>query len=83
MGKTSLHDKIKVLTGKSTGEFIRSVRLKNAAKLLMSGKLNVNEVSYSVGFNTVSYFIKCFKKEFDVSPANYKNQKDKTLKDIN
>ena len=72
MGKTSLHDKIKALTGKSTGEFIRSIRLKHAAKLLNEGRLNVSEVSYTVGFNTVWYFSKCFKKEFNVSPSKFK-----------
>jgi len=87
MGKTSLHDKMKALTGKSTGEFIRSIRLKHAARLLNEGRLNVSEVSYTVGFNTVWYFSKCFKKEFNVSPSNYKGgdilsvaSENKTLK---
>lgn len=71
MGKTSLHDKIKALTGKSTGEFIRSIRLKHAARMLAEGRLNVSEVSYSVGFNTVWYFSKCFKKEFNIAPSDY------------
>ena len=71
MGKTSLHNKLKALTGKSTGEFIRSIRLTHAARLLKKRKLNVSEVCYMVGFNTVWYFSKCFKKEFNVSPSNY------------
>ena len=55
----------------SPSEFVKSARLKRAAKLLSEGELNVVEVAYSVGFNTPSYFTKSFKKMFGVLPTEY------------
>ncbi|NND61589.1 MAG: response regulator, partial [Flavobacteriaceae bacterium] len=71
MSRMQLHRKIKALTGLSTTEFIRSQRLKAALELLKSSGLNVNDVAYTVGFNTPSYFIKCFKKVYGKTPSQY------------
>lgn len=71
MSHMQLYRKLKALTNQSANEFIRTIRLKKAAKLLRSSHLNVNEVAYQVGFNSPSYFIKCFRKEFGTLPKAY------------
>lgn len=71
MSHMQLYRKLKALTGQSANEFIRTVRLKKATELLKTTHLNVNEVAYQTGFNSPSYFIKCFRKEFGVLPKLY------------
>ena len=69
-----LHTKLKVLTGQSTGEFIRNLRLKRAAQLFQQGYGNVTQVAYEVGFQSLSYFAKAFREQFDQSPSQYLSQ---------
>lgn len=71
MNHDQLYRKVKALTGISVNQYIRSYRLNKAASLLRSKKYTVTEVLYRVGFNNPSYFTKCFKKEFGVSPSEY------------
>lgn len=71
VSRMQLHRKLKALTGYSTTEFLRTQRLKLAAQLLKGGKISVSEVGYTVGFNDISYFGKCFKKEFGCAPSNF------------
>ena len=66
-----IYRKIKQLTGMSIVEFIRDMRLRKASLYLAQGKLSVTEVMYKVGFTTASYFSKCFKEKFGVSPSDY------------
>lgn len=73
ISKTNLYRKIKGLTGQTATEFIRNIRLKRAAQLLGKGGLNVSEVMYMVGFTHRSYFTRCFKEMFGVSPKSYSN----------
>ena len=53
----------------SASVYIRSLRLEQAAEMLKSNQGNVSEIAYSVGFNSLSYFSRCFKKHFDSSPS--------------
>ncbi|SEI77582.1 Signal transduction histidine kinase [Cyclobacterium xiamenense] len=71
MSRTNLHRKLKALTDYSATEFIRAVRLKRALYLLEQKSGNITEVAYAVGFNSVSYFDKCFKKQFGKTPSDY------------
>jgi signal transduction histidine kinase/DNA-binding response OmpR family regulator len=68
LSRMQLHRKLKALTGNSPGDFLRSMRLKRAKRLLESRAGNVSEVAYEVGFNNLSYFSKCYKEEFGLSP---------------
>lgn len=66
-----LYRKIKLLTGKSPSEFVRLVRLSEAARLLVKQEHSISEISYLVGFNSPSYFTICFKEHFEISPSDF------------
>jgi DNA-binding response OmpR family regulator len=71
MSRSSLFLKLKSITGQSTSEFIRTIRLKRAAKLIESGKYSITEIIYMVGFSDPKYFRTCFKKHFGSTPSSY------------
>lgn len=71
MSRSQLFRKLRALVDQSATEFIRTIRLKRAARLLEQGYGNVAEVTYEVGFNNLSYFARCFKKLYSVSPSEY------------
>jgi YesN/AraC family two-component response regulator len=71
MSRSQLHRKLKALTSQSSSEFIRTLRLKRAARLLKDSKLSVEEVSFRVGFNSPAYFTKCFKSFFGKTPSGF------------
>lgn len=72
IGRNRFQKEIKDLTGLSPVEFIRSVRLNEARKLLQEKRLSISEIAYSVGFNNLSYFTRSFKKEFGSLPSEVK-----------
>ena len=72
MSQSTLFRKIKSLTGLSLTAFIRSVRLKKAAFLIVTTDLNMNQISFDVGFNDYKYFKSSFKKQFNCLPSQYK-----------
>jgi AraC-like DNA-binding protein len=63
--------KMMALTGKSPLEFIRTIRMQQAAQLLEKSQLTVAEVAYQVGFNNPKYFAKYFKEIYHVLPSAY------------
>jgi signal transduction histidine kinase/ligand-binding sensor domain-containing protein/DNA-binding response OmpR family regulator len=69
--RSNLYLKFKEITGLSSSEFIRNIRLKRAVQLFDQSDLSVKEIMYRTGFNTASYFSKCFKKQFGVVPSEY------------
>jgi signal transduction histidine kinase/ligand-binding sensor domain-containing protein/DNA-binding response OmpR family regulator len=71
MSRSLMYKKIKMLTGLSPTEYIRSLRMQEAAKLLRTHKFKVFEVVYMVGFSDLKYFRECFSKEFGVPPSEY------------
>lgn len=73
MSRSSFHKRIKGITGETPNDYIRIVRLSKSAELLASGKYQIVEVCYMVGFNTPSYFSKCFAKHFGKLPKEYIN----------
>jgi transcriptional regulator GlxA family with amidase domain len=52
-------------------EFVRSIRLKRAAQLLLERKMTVSEIAFAVGFRDLSHFRKCFSREFGMSATKY------------
>lgn len=69
MGRTSVYNKIKSISGQSPNEFIRIMRLNRAKELLSTHIHNISEVAYMVGFSDPKYFSTCFKKQFGYSPS--------------
>ncbi len=81
LSHSTLYRKVKSYTGHSINSFIRSIRLKKAAQILLSDGYTISEVAYQVGFADVNYFGKCFRRQFRMSPTTFiKSQKTK-LKD--
>ncbi|WP_010522879.1 two-component regulator propeller domain-containing protein [Aquimarina agarivorans] len=82
MSRSNLYLKLKEITGLSSSEFIRSVRLKRAVQLIKKSDMSVKEVMYMTGFNTASYFSKCFKKQYGMVPSEYvkSHKKEKNTK---
>ncbi len=76
MSRTQLFRKIKALTDQSPGEFLRTIRIKRAASLIEQKYGNIAQITYEVGFNNPSYFAKCFKEMFGVSPSEYMKQNE-------
>lgn len=74
MSGSTLYRKMKALTGLSTNEYVRKVKMQNAERLLLEGKYNISEIAYKVGMNSTGYFRQCFKDEFGVSPSDYLKQ---------
>ena len=73
MSRSNLLRKIKNLTGQSVSQFIRQVRLKEAMEMLRQENVTVSEVSYAVGFGSISYFIKCFHDHYGYPPGEVTN----------
>lgn len=71
-----VYRKVKMITGESLNEFIRNIRLKRAAQYLENTDLRVSEVMYKVGFNSHSYFTKCYKEYFGVPPTEHYSGKN-------
>ena len=71
MSRASFYRKIKETLDLNPSEYLRLERLKKAAQLLKDGNNLVNEVCYMVGFNSPSYFSKCFLKQFGVLPKDF------------
>lgn len=71
ISRTTLHNKIAEMTGKSPSDYIRDKRLELAAKLIRKGEMNINEVATSVGINNIPYFSRLFKKVYGVSPSKF------------
>ncbi len=74
ISRVYFYKKLLALTDKTPSEFIRFIRLKRAADLLEKSQLFVGEVAYKVGFNDPKYFRGYFKKEFGVTPSEYKKR---------
>jgi signal transduction histidine kinase/CheY-like chemotaxis protein/AraC-like DNA-binding protein len=74
MSRMQLHRKLKSLLGVSSTEFLRKERLKMAAQLFEKGNGTISEIIYSVGFNDVSYFNRCFKEMYHCTPSEYQNK---------
>ena len=74
MSNSSLYRKLKNLTGFSTAEFIRSIRIKRAAQLLADKERTITEIAYEVGFNDVKHFRAVFQKQFGCSPSEYREK---------
>ncbi len=77
LSRGHLQRKLKSLTGQNPNEFIRIIRLKYAAELLIKRQdLSIAEVAENAGFNSQSYFSTAFTRQFSISPSQYKDEAD-------
>ena len=74
MSRVHMHRKLKELTNQSARDFIRGIRLKQAATLLSNKKLAISEVAYATGFSNLSHFSNSFKEFYGVSPKEFVNK---------
>lgn len=74
ISRSGLHKKLKEITGLGPNQFIKLIRLKHAARLLKERQLNISEVGYLCGFNTPSYFSRCFHQQFKMTPKEFLEQ---------
>jgi signal transduction histidine kinase/DNA-binding response OmpR family regulator/ligand-binding sensor domain-containing protein len=79
IGRTTMYNKIKGLTGKSPVEIIKEYRVTKARGLLRTGQFTVSEAAYRVGFSDPGYFSKCFKEQYKISPAEFLKTNRKPL----
>jgi transcriptional regulator GlxA family with amidase domain len=69
MSRSQLHRKLKALLGQGPNQFIRVFRLRRAHDLLKQKSITAAEVAFEVGFNSPSYFTKCFHDLFGYTPS--------------
>lgn len=75
LGRTIFYRKVKGVTGYAPKEYLRVMRMKKAAELLLVPDATVTDVAYRVGISDPFYFSKCFKAQFGVSPSVYQKNK--------
>ncbi len=71
LSRSQLHRKLKQISNRSTSEYITMIKVKKATTLLASKQYNIDEVAFKSGFNSHSYFTKCFKKIHHKSPSEF------------
>ena len=71
ISRAHLHRKMKEMTGIPVSEFIRNIRMEQAARLLREQKLNITQVAYTVGYSSLPYFSAVFRKHFGQSPREF------------
>ena len=76
MGRSVFYSKVRSVTGYAPKEYIRIVRLKRAADLLLTTQMTSAEIAYSIGIHDPSYFSKCFKEQFGKTPKAYRKEAD-------
>jgi signal transduction histidine kinase/DNA-binding response OmpR family regulator len=76
MSRMQLYRKLRGLTDQTVHEFIRNIRLKRAVQLLEAKRMTITEVAYEVGFNDLTYFARCFRKQYQKSPSEYVSGKN-------
>lgn len=74
ISRSHLHRRLKKLKGLSISQFIREIRLEEALKLLREDVFTTAEIAYKVGFNSSSYFHKCFHDYFGYPPSEAKKK---------
>lgn len=71
MSRVQLHRRVKEMTGITVGEFLRNLRLQQAARLLEKGDVTISQVTYAIGMANPTHFTTTFKKYFGVTPTEY------------
>ena len=77
LSRVHIHRKLKELTNLSTRDFIRNIRLQQAASLLSQDKgLTISEIAYAIGYSNLSHFSSSFREKYGMSPTEYMSKHD-------
>lgn len=71
VGRTTLHRKLTSILGETPVQLIRKIRLEQAKIMIENKSGSISEIAYSVGFESISWFSKCFKEEYNASPSEF------------
>jgi YesN/AraC family two-component response regulator len=71
LSRSQLHRKFSEIAGQAPGEFIRTIKLKHAAKMLLEKRLSVTQIAYAIGFSSPAQFSRAFSKQFNCTPSEY------------
>lgn len=74
MGYSKFRKLFKAFTGQSPNQYHLNLKLEKARELLLSTTLSVSEIAYQIGFESVFYFSRLFKKKYDVSPKLFREE---------
>jgi AraC-like DNA-binding protein len=74
LSRSQFHRKLIAVTGQGPGEFLRTIRLKRAAALILENRLSITQISFEVGFNNPSHFAKAFRQLFNCLPTEFINK---------
>ena len=74
ISQSTLYRKVKALTGITTNEYIRKMRLRHALQLMTDGGRNISEAAYESGFGDLAYFRQAFRQEYGTTPSDYLHQ---------
>jgi signal transduction histidine kinase/ligand-binding sensor domain-containing protein/AraC-like DNA-binding protein/ActR/RegA family two-component response regulator len=80
MSHSNLYKRIKATSGLSVNGFVRFIRLRKAAELLINTNLNINEAAFRVGINDIKYFREQFQKLFKLMPSEFVKKHRKTFR---
>lgn len=75
MSRSTVHNRLKELTGASLTHVVNAIRIEHATGLLQNPDLNISEIAYEVGFADPAYFTRVFTKAIGVCPRNFRNSK--------
>ena len=70
LSRVQLYRKVKAISGSSPIELLRTARLNRGYQLLLQTNKTISEIAYEIGFTAPSYFTRCFKNEFGISPSD-------------
>ena len=71
LSRVQLHRRVKEMTGITVGEFIRNLRMQQAARLLEKGDITIAQVTYAIGMVNPTHFTTAFKRYFGITPTEY------------
>lgn len=75
MSRSTLTRKLKAITGLTPLEYIRRVKMQHACRMLKDPHTTVNEVALALGYYNRKYFTSCFKEEYGMTPASFRNSR--------
>lgn len=80
LSRSAFFKKLKSMTGLAPVDLVREIRLGKAEELVATTDMSIAEIAYAVGFRESSYFGKCFKKKYGMTPMEYRSEKKETAK---